>query len=160
MGTWQLILCGLVMLLGLIGVVVPGIPGPPIVWAAVAWWALTETTRLAWGVLAVATAVLLLNQAVKWLLPARRMHGAGITRRTFLLAGVAGIVGFFVIPLIGAPVGFVAGIYGAERQRLGGHGEAWASTRTVMRAIGTSVLVELCACLIVVGAWLGAVIGG
>ncbi|MFH8366741.1 DUF456 domain-containing protein [Streptomyces sp. NPDC018031] len=158
MGTWQLVLCGLVMLFGLIGVVVPGLPGPPVVWAGVLWWSMTEKTVLAWGVLAGATAVLLLNQAVKWLLPARRMGGAAISRRTFLLAGAAGITGFFVIPVLGAPLGFVAAIYGAERRRLGGHGEARASTRQVMRTIGTSVLVELCACLLVAGAWLGAVV--
>ncbi|WP_431041615.1 DUF456 domain-containing protein [Streptomyces sp. P1-3] len=160
MGTWQLVLCGLVMLLGLIGVVVPGLPGPPIVWAGVLWWSMAETTVLSWGVLAGATAVLLLNQAVKWLLPARRMRVAGVTRRTFLVAGAAGIAGFFVVPVLGAPLGFVAGIYGAERRRLGAHGEAWASTRMVMRAIGTSVLIELCACLLVTGAWVAAVVAG
>ncbi|WP_435242476.1 DUF456 domain-containing protein [Streptomyces cucumeris] len=158
MATWQLVLCGLVMLLGLVGVVVPGLPGPVIVWAAALWWSLTEKPGPAWAFLAGATALLLLEQAVKWLLPARRMRGAGITRRTFLLAGIAGIVGFFVLPVIGAPIGFVAGIYGAERHRLGGHGEAWVSTRTVMRAIGTSVLVELFACLLVAGGWLALVV--
>lgn len=34
------------------------------------------------------------------------------------------------------------------------------STRAVMRAVGTSVLVELFACLLVAGAWLGAVLSG
>ncbi|KUJ70948.1 hypothetical protein ACZ90_01210 [Streptomyces albus subsp. albus] len=160
MGTWQLVLCGLVMLFGLVGVVVPGVPGPPIVWAGLLWWSTAEKTVLAWGVLASGTAVLLLNQAVQWLLPVRRLRGAGITRRTFLLAGVTGIGGFFLLPLLGAVVGFIAAIYGAERRRLGGHGAAWASTRLVMRSIGTSVLVELCACLLVTGAWLGAVVAG
>ncbi|KOG88111.1 membrane protein, partial [Streptomyces varsoviensis] len=81
-------------------------------------------------------------------------------RRTFRIAGAAGVVGFFVVPLAGAVLGFVAAIYGVERRRLGGHGQAWASTRGVMRAIGTSVLVELFACLLVVGAWVGATVWG
>ncbi|MGW1075178.1 DUF456 domain-containing protein [Streptomyces sp. NPDC002537] len=160
MGTWQLLLVGLVMLLGLLGVVTPGVPGPPIVWAGVLWWSMTTRTTLAWAVLAGATGVLLLNQAVIWLLPPRRPRGAGITRRAFLVAGSAGIAGFFLVPLLGAVLGFVAGIYGVERRRLGGHGEAWASTRYVMRALGTSVLVELFACLLVVGAWIGSAVHG
>ncbi|MBH5337569.1 DUF456 domain-containing protein [Streptomyces pactum] len=158
MGTWQLVLCGLVVLFGLMGVVVPGLPGPPVVWAAVLWWSMTEKTALAWGVLAGATAVLLLGQAVQWLLPVRRGRAATVTRSTLLLAGAAGILGFCVLPVLGAPLGFVAGIYGAERRRLGGHGKARASTRLVMRAVGTSMLVELWACLLVAGAWLGAVL--
>ncbi|GAA0480370.1 DUF456 domain-containing protein [Streptomyces sp. NPDC046215] len=157
MGTWQLVLVGLVMLLGLLGAVTPGLPGPPIVWAGLLWWSMTERTALAWAVLAGATGVLLLNQAVIWLLPPRRLRGAGITRRAFLVAGGAGVAGFFLVPLLGAPLGFVTGLYGMERRRLGGRGEAWASTRNVMRALGTSVLVELFASLLVVGAWVGAV---
>ncbi|MFC5147158.1 DUF456 domain-containing protein [Streptomyces aureoversilis] len=160
MGTWQLVLVGLVMLLGLLGVVTPGVPGPPIVWAGVLWWSMADRTALAWAVLAGATGVLLLERAVGWLLPPRRLRGAGISRRAFLVAGVSGIAGFFVIPVLGAVPGFVAGLYGMERRRLGGHGAAWASTRNVMRALGTSVLVELFACLLVVGVWIGAVTVG
>ncbi|MEU6082674.1 DUF456 domain-containing protein [Streptomyces sp. NPDC047108] len=160
MGTWQLVAVGLVMLLGLLGVLIPGAPGPPVVWAGVVWWALTEKTALAWWVLMGATAVLLLNQALKWLLPARRMKDAGIPRQTLYAGGASAVVGFFVVPVVGAVIGFVTGIYGAERARLGDHGNAWASTRTAMRAIGFSVLIELFACLLVVGAWTGAVAAG
>ncbi|MGK5546953.1 DUF456 domain-containing protein [Streptomyces sp. URMC 127] len=160
MGTWQLLLVGLVMLLGLAGVVTPGVPGPPIVWAGVLWWSMTDRSALAWAVLAGATVVLLLEQAVSWLLPPRSLRGAGITRRAFLVAGAAGVAGFFLLPVLGAVPGFVGGLYGVERHRLGGHRAAWASTRNVMRALGTSVLMELFACLLVVGAWIGAVAWG
>ncbi|TJZ49502.1 DUF456 domain-containing protein [Streptomyces piniterrae] len=160
MSVAQLVAVGLVMLLGLLGVLLPGVPGPPIVWAAVVWWALTERSGLAWTVLMGATAVLLLNQVVKWLLPARDLRAAGAPYRTLFLAGVAGIVGFVVIPVVGALVGAIGGLYLMERVRLGGHGDALASTRTVMRTIGLSVLIELFACLMVAGAWVGAVIAG
>lgn len=158
MGVWQLVAVGLVMLLGLLGVLVPGIPGPLVVWAGVLWWSLTERGTVAWAVLMGATALLLLNQALKRLLPARNPRAAGAPYRTLFLSGVAGIVGFFVVPVLGAVLGAVGGLYLLERVRLGGHGEALASTRTVMRAVGLSVLVELLACLLVVGAWVGVVI--
>ncbi|MEE1803442.1 DUF456 domain-containing protein [Streptomyces sp. NPDC101062] len=158
MEVWQLVLVALVMLLGVFGVLVPGVPGQAIVWAAVLWWALTDTTRPAWALLIGATALLLLNQALRPLLPARRPSRAGVPRRTLLTGGVAGIVGFFVVPVVGGILGFVGGIYGAERVRLGSHRDGWASTRTVMRTAGASLLVELFACLLVVGAWLGVVL--
>ncbi|MFB8208862.1 DUF456 domain-containing protein [Streptomyces sp. NPDC056010] len=160
MSVWQLVAVGLVMLLGLIGVLVPGVPGPAIVWAAVLWWAFTDTTPTAWAVLIGATALLLLNQALKPLLPPRRPRESGAPRRTLLLGGLGGIVGFFVLPVVGAVVGYVGVIFGAERLRLGSRGAGWASVRTVMRATGYSVLVELFACLLVTGAWLGALIWG
>ncbi|MGW7366920.1 DUF456 domain-containing protein [Streptomyces sp. NPDC054841] len=160
MGAWQLVLVGMVMLLGLLGVLVPGVPGTWLVWSAVLWWAVQARTALAWWVLVGATALLLVNQVVVWQLGPRRMRGVGITRRMAVFAGTGALLGFVLLPVVGAVVGFIGGVYGSERLRLGGHGEAMTSTRTVMRAAGTSVLVELFGCLLVAGAWVGAVIRG
>ncbi|GGJ85641.1 membrane protein [Streptomyces camponoticapitis] len=160
MDVWQLVLVALVMLLGVIGVLIPGVPGPAIVWAAVVWWALSDTSGTAWAVLIGSTALLLLNQALRPLLPSRRTRETGTRRRTLLAGGLAGIVGFFVVPVVGAVVGFVGGVYGVERVRLGSHRDGWASTRTVMRSAGYPVLVELFCCLLVMGTWLGATVWG
>ncbi|MFI9742614.1 MULTISPECIES: DUF456 domain-containing protein [unclassified Streptomyces] len=160
MGVWQLLMVATVMLLGLFGVLTPGVPGTWLVWAAMLWWSLHERSDLAWILLASSTGLLLLTQVVVWQLPPRRFRGAGITRRMIVYAGVGALLGFVLIPVLGAIPGFVGGIYLAERLRLGGHGQARAATRTVMRAAGTSILVELFACLLIVGAWAGAVIWG
>lgn len=153
----QLLLVGLVLLLGVLGVLVPGVPGTWLVWAGLMWWALQERSAAAWTLLVAATALLLVVQVVKWLLPPRRLRGVGATRRMAVYAGAGAVLGFVLIPVLGAIPGFVGGIYLCERLRLGTHGEAWASVRAVMRAVGTSVLVELFACLLVLGAWLGTV---
>ncbi|GGX48977.1 DUF456 domain-containing protein [Streptomyces noursei] len=160
MNAWQLTGVGLVLLFGVFGVLVPGIPGPLVVWAGLLWWATAERSALAWSVLMAGTAVLLVNQVLKWLLPARNVREAGAPYRTLVLAGMAGIAGFFVVPVVGCPLGALGGLYALERVRLGSHGDAWASTRTVLRAVGLSVLVELFACLLVVGTWVGAVLAG
>ncbi len=72
MGAWDLLLSGLVILLGLCGVLFPGMPGSWLVWAGVLWWALKDPRPLAWAVLVGATVVLLLSLAVRWALPSRR----------------------------------------------------------------------------------------
>ncbi|WP_405528236.1 DUF456 domain-containing protein [Streptomyces avidinii] len=153
----QLLLVGLVLLLGVVGVLIPGVPGTWLVWAGLLWWALHVRSTLAWSLLVAATALLLVVQVVKWLLPPRRVRGLGVTPRTAVFAGAGAVLGFVLVPVVGAVPGFVGGIYLCERRRLGTHGEAWASVRAVMRSVGTSVLVELFACLMVVGAWVGAV---
>ncbi|AVH55839.1 MULTISPECIES: DUF456 domain-containing protein [Streptomyces] len=160
MDVWELLLVGVVILLGLAGVLVPGVPGSWLVWAAVLWWALGDPQALSWGVLVGATAVLLLAQAIRWALPPRRLRDSGATPRMGVYAGAGALVGFFLLPVIGAIPGFVAGLFLHERLRLGGHGQAWAAVRTLMRAGGWSVLTELFACLLILGAWLGAVIWG
>ncbi|TPQ17003.1 DUF456 domain-containing protein [Streptomyces sporangiiformans] len=160
MGAWELLLVGVVILLGLCGVLVPGAPGSWLVWAAILWWAFEDPEGLSWAVLVGATCVQFLSQVIRWQLPPRRLVESGATRRMAVYAGVGALLGFFVPPVLGTVPGFLAGIYLCERLRLGGHREAVASVRLVMRSGGTSVLVELFACLLITGAWLGAVFWG
>ncbi|MBV2354300.1 DUF456 domain-containing protein [Streptomyces sp. J2-1] len=160
MGPWELGLVGVIIALGLGGVLVPGVPGSWLVWAGVLWWALSDPRPLAWTVLVGATLVLLLSLAVRTALPARRFRQSGTPQDTVAYAGVGGAVGFVVLPVLGALPGFLAGIYLHERLRLGGHGEATAALRTAMRSGGSAVFAEFFACLLIAGAWLGAVVWG
>lgn len=159
-GAWQQLLVGLVLLLGVVGTLVPGVPGPLAVWAAVFWWSMTVQDGPAWYLLVAATALLLAHQALQLALTGRlhRDGQAEVPRRSLLLAGGAGIVGFFVLPVVGAVLGFVAGLYAWERGRLGGHAAAAASTRTALRSFGWRTLLELLACLLVAGGWLGVLL--
>ncbi|MEU3253573.1 DUF456 domain-containing protein [Streptomyces sp. NPDC006997] len=160
MGVWDLLLAGLVILFGLCGVLVPGVPGSWLVWAAVMWWALKDPRAVSWFVLVGATVALLLCQVVRWSLPPRRLRTGRADRRLAVYAGCGALLGFFLVPVVGAVPGFVGGIYLAERLRLGRHGEARAALREAMREGGWSVLAELFTCLLITGAWLGAVLWG
>ncbi|MEW2619361.1 DUF456 domain-containing protein [Streptomyces sp. NPDC048106] len=155
MGAPELLLVGVVITAGLVGVLVPGVPGSWLVWAAVLWWALKDPRPVAWAVLVGATAVLLLARVVRWTLPPRRLRESGATPALAGYAGAGALLGFVLLPVVGAVPGFLAGIYLHERLRLGRHGEAMAALRTVMRAGGAGVLTELFACLLIAGAWLG-----
>lgn len=156
MGSAQLCLVGLAMFAGLLGILSPGLPGPLLCWAAVLWWATSVHTATAWYVLSGSALVLLVGQVLKWLAPGHRLRDAGISRQTLASAGVCGIVGFFVVPVVGGVLGFVGGLYAQQRSRLGSDAAARASTRIAMRAVGFSVLAELFTCLLVAGAWLVA----
>jgi uncharacterized protein YqgC (DUF456 family) len=160
MGAWELLLVGLVVVLGLCGVMVPGVPGSWLVWAAVLWWALKDPRPVAWGVLVGATGVLLLARAVRWALPPSRLRTSGATPRTAVYAGCGALLGFLLLPVLGALPGFLGGVYLAERLRLGRHRDATASVRALMHAGGSRVFTELFACLLAAGAWLTAVIWG
>ncbi|GHH91843.1 DUF456 domain-containing protein [Streptomyces capillispiralis] len=157
MGAWDLLLVGLVLLLGLCGVLLPGVPGSWLVWAAVLWWALEEPRPVAWWVLVGATVVLFLSQVVRWALPPRRLRSDG---RLWAYAGWGSFLGFVLLPVLGAVAGFLAGVYLCERLRLGRRREAAAATRTAMRSGGWSLLTELFTCQLITAAWLGAVFWG
>jgi hypothetical protein len=109
-------------------------------------------------VLAVASLLLATSQVVKYLVPGRRLRSAGVPWGSLAAGGVLAVVGFFVIPVVGAVVGFVGGVYGAERLRLRTHAAAWPSTVRALQAVGLSVLIELVAGLLIGSAWLAAVL--
>jgi uncharacterized protein YqgC (DUF456 family) len=155
--TAETVLAGLLVLAGLVGVVVPVLPGLLLVVAGIAVWAVPRGDPIGWTVLAVALAVVALGTVLKYLLPGARMRAAGVPARTLLAGGVLGIVGFFVIPVVGLLLGFVLGVYLAEYARLGRDG-AWPSTRTALAAVGWSILIELAAGLVATAVWVGALV--
>jgi uncharacterized protein YqgC (DUF456 family) len=153
-----LVLVGLAIATGLVGVVVPVLPGALLVWAAIAVWALAVGGATAWAVLVVATLAIGGAQVVKVLVPGRRLRDAGVPRRSIVAGVVLAVVGFFVIPVVGFFVGFPLGVYLEELRRRGRHESAWRSTREALRAMGLSILIELAATVLAAGAWLAAVL--
>jgi uncharacterized protein len=153
-----LVLVGLAIAVGIVGVVVPVLPGAVLAWAAIVVWALAVGSATGWVVLAVATLSIGIAQVVKVLVPGRRLRDAGVPRTSILTGLVLAVVGFFLIPIVGLFVGFPLGVYLQERRRLGRHEPAWRSTREALRALGLSIAIELAATLVATGAWLVAVL--
>jgi uncharacterized protein YqgC (DUF456 family) len=153
-----LVVVGLAIVTGIVGIVVPVLPGALLAWAAIAVWALAVGSATGWAVLAVATLVIGGAQVVKVLVPGRRLRDAGVPRRSIAVGVVLAVVGFFVVPVVGFFIGFPLGVYVEERRRVGQHGSAWHSTREALRAMGLSIVIELSATVIAAGAWLAAVL--
>jgi uncharacterized protein YqgC (DUF456 family) len=151
------VLCAVAILIGLLGIVVPVLPGVLIIAGALLVWAYSTNTGLAWGIAWSGLVVLAIGAVIKYAVPHRRLKEAGVPRRTLVLGVVLGIVGFFVIPVIGLFIGFVGGVWLAESARLG-RSQAWPSTKAALKATGLSILIELASGLIA-GAWfIGGVI--
>ena len=153
-----LVVVGLAIATGIVGVVVPVLPGALLVWAAIAVWALVVDSGTSWGVLAGATVVIGGAQLLKLLVPGRRLHDAGVPRQSIFAGLALGAVGFFVIPVVGFFIGFPLGVYLEELRRRGRHESAWSSTREALRAMGLSILIELASAVLAAGAWLAAVL--
>ena len=153
MSTGGLILVALAIAIGLAGILFPLLPGTLLIWAAIAVWAYLEHTTASWVVLGVATAVLGAGILIKYLWPARRMRAADVSGRTLFIGAVFGVVGFFVIPVVGLLIGFVLGVYLAELVQRRDQRRAWASTVHAVKGVALSVGVELSAALLATAAW-------
>jgi uncharacterized protein len=151
------LLVALAIAVGLVGVVVPILPGSVLVLAAILVWAWQVGGATAWTVCGVAAAVLVVGGVVKFLVPNRRLKDAGVPASTQWVGAALGVVGFFVIPVVGLFVGFVLGVYLAEYHRLGATA-AWPSTRHALKAVGLSILIELAAGVVATLVWVVGVV--
>lgn len=152
------VLVAVLIAVGLVGVLIPMLPGSALVLIAVLIWAAVLGESGGWVVAGLATALLAIGVVVKYLVPGRRLQRTGIPNRTLLLGGALGILGFFVVPVVGLPLGFVLGIYLAEAQRLG-RDRAWPATVEALKAVGLGIAIELAFASLAALTWLlGAIV--
>jgi uncharacterized protein YqgC (DUF456 family) len=145
---------GVLIVLGIIVVIVPGMPGLVVAWAGVLVWAvLVDAGPARWTILALATFLGLLGMVTKYLLPGRSLRMTGVPTRSLLAGGVLAIVGFFVVPVVGLFLGFVAGVFLSEWLRLSRPGLAWPSTVSALKAVGVSIIVELFFAMTIAAVW-------
>lgn len=144
-----LIIPPLLIVVGLVGIVVPALPGTFLVLGGMLVFALTNSSPVAWVLFSLSVLVAVAGKSLQYLLPGRRMKERGVRTSTLVLAVLLGVVGFFVIPVVGAVVGFVLGIFLVELLRGRDHSLAWTRTRHAVVAVAQSVGIELLAGLVV-----------
>lgn len=148
---------GALILVGLFGILLPILPGLILVVGSVILWAGVTGGATPWVVAGAAIGLAATGTVVRYALPGKQLKDSGIPRSTLVIAGALAIGGFFALPIVGAPIGFVLGIYLAERSRIGSDA-AGASTRRTLRAVGLSIGIELATGLLIAGMWLIAVV--
>ena len=151
------VLVAIAILVGLVGILVPILPGSVLILGAILVWALEIQEATAWVVFAVAAALLVAGAIVKYAVPGKHLKQAGIPARTQWIGAGCAVIGLFVVPVVGIFLGFVLGVYLAERQRVG-EAQARPSTKHALRAVGLSILIELAAGVVATFVWIAGVV--
>lgn len=155
MTTTVTVLLAVCVVIGLLGIVIPVLPGLLLVWGAVLVWAVVTQT---WWLAVLVSVLYAGGLALQYVLPGRRLRTGGVPTRSLAAGVLVAVVGFFVIPVMGAVAGFVLGVFLSELQRLGSTGAAWPSTVHALKAVGLSMLIELTAGLLISASWAAALI--
>jgi uncharacterized protein YqgC (DUF456 family) len=153
------VLVAVVILAGLAGIVLPILPGLALVVGAVLVWAFVEATVVGWVAFALCLGLGAAATVIKYLIPGRKLKASGVALSTMMVALFGAVIGFFLIPVVGAPIGFMAGIYFIQWSRKG-RSEAWPATLRTAGAIALSIGIELAGGLLIFGVWLIAAIWG
>lgn len=130
------VLVAMTMAVGSLGTLVPVLPGPLLVWVAALVWGL----MVGFGVLG-AVAMLLITSGLALAfylgvrIPQRSAAGEGLGIGAQLLAVLLAVVGFFVVPIVGAAIGFAFGVWLSRWWSLRDIAAANSSTGRALRAM-------------------------
>jgi uncharacterized protein YqgC (DUF456 family) len=156
------ILCGLAILVGVAGTIIPVLPGSILIGLSLLSWAIwggAGTTG--WVVFGIGLVFVLAGMAASAVLTGRKLKQHNIPGRSVIAGLVLGVVGMFIIPVVGLFVGFAAGLLLSELQRTRVFPAAVASSWAALKATGFGMIVEFgLACLAastwVIGLWVAA----
>jgi uncharacterized protein YqgC (DUF456 family) len=154
------ILCGLGILVGVAGTVIPVLPGSVLIGFSLLAWAIWGGAGTAgWVVFAIGLVFVLAGMAASAVLTGRKLRQHRIPNRSVAIGVVAGVAGMFIIPVVGLFVGFAAGLLLSEFGRTRNFRMATASSWAALKATGLGILVEFgLACLAastwVIGLWI------
>ncbi|MHC3002597.1 DUF456 domain-containing protein [Gordonia sp. GN26] len=151
---WGELLVAAVIFVGLVGIVVPILPGTLLIACALLVWAIV-VGGWAWSVFAAALLVLVVGEVIKYLVAGKSLRTDGIPNRTVVVGGIVGIVGFFVVPVIGLLLGFVVGAVAAELVRTQSLELAWRGAVAALKAAAKTIGIELLFALVATGIWTG-----
>jgi uncharacterized protein YqgC (DUF456 family) len=155
-------LCGLAILVGVAGTIIPVLPGGFLIGLSLLAWAIWGGAGgTGWVVFGVGMVFVLAGMAASAVLTGRKLKQHSIPSRSIVAGLVLGVVGMFIIPVVGLFVGFAAGLLLSELHRTRVMGTAVASSWAALKATGLGMIVEFgLACLAastwVIGLWVAA----
>ncbi|MGP5640597.1 DUF456 domain-containing protein [Brachybacterium tyrofermentans] len=136
------VLAGLAYIVGLTGIVVPVLPGTITIAIATLVWAIVIGGWPAWIVFAIVLLLSAIGMTTSYVLTGRKLHAAEVPMWPIYVGIAAGIVGFFVIPLLGLPIGFVLGLCISEAVRQKDLSKGLGSAWIAVKALGVGIMIE------------------
>lgn len=150
---WTIVV-GLAMVLGLMGVVLPVLPGLLLIWAAALFYGfVVGFGTIGWTVVGLLSVLMVAGAIKSVMIPRRAATASGASGWAQVGAAVGGVIGFFVIPVLGLILGALAGLLVVEYARKGDWNEALVAVRGTARGFGISVVIDLILGAVMIVAW-------
>lgn len=142
------IIVGILLIIGALGTIIPILPGSILTIASLLGWAFVIGGTVGWTIFAIGALLCALGVSASTILTGTRLKRRCIPNSSILIGAAVGVIGMFVIPVIGLFIGFAIGLYASEWNRLRDAREALSASIAVAKSVGLGMLIEFfCACL-------------
>ncbi len=149
-----IVLAAVLMAAGLVGTILPILPGLWLMWAgAFSYGLITGFDSTGWIALGVITVIAIAGTTAAVAVPQREASSIGIPLWGQVVATITAVIGVFTVPIIGAPLGFLVGVVLVQwivtRDLRSAPGTAWATVRALLLASG----LQFAAGLLMITVW-------
>jgi uncharacterized protein YqgC (DUF456 family) len=149
------------MLIGIIGIIVPILPGMLLVWLTLLGYAwVTDFEIIKWWMLVILTLVAMITGTASIWLPYLGAKSLGAAKRSAFLGFIGGVIGTFIMPLVGTVIGYALGIILGEFHK---HRDLRVAIKRSIGGVagwGISTVVELAGALTIFIVFLLIALGG
>lgn len=149
----------LAIVVGIVGTLVPVLPGLLFAWAAVLVFGLIDGFGpIGWAAFVGTTGLLILGTYLGLRIPQRDAASQGLSLWDQLFAAALAIIGAFVIPVIGIPIGFALGVFLTQLRHTPKLRFAWKATVRTLKSLGKATLVQAACGMGILVLWIAWVV--
>jgi uncharacterized protein YqgC (DUF456 family) len=142
------------MIVGLLGLIIPIYPGLTIIWIAALVYAIVYGFNWpSWLFFSFITLFMIVGNLADNYFIGAKARKTGASWLAIAVGYVAGIVGTFIIPLIGGLLFSILGVLVVEMIRKKDWKIAWVTTKEMALGFGWSVVVRIGIGIIMIGIW-------
>jgi len=147
------VLAGILLVVAAVGTIYPILSGSLIAIVTLLLWAWAMGSWPAWVAAIVGALICVVGWSASAVLTGRKLKQLQVPRWSILVAVVGGVVGMFLIPVVGLFVGFGVALLLSEWVRHGDLRQAWHYSVQTLKATGTGVLVEFLLVCLAASVW-------
>jgi uncharacterized protein YqgC (DUF456 family) len=144
-----------IMTVGLLGLLIPVIPGLVIIWlASLAYGIGVGFQTPGWIFFSILSVIMVVGSVVDNLVMGQQAHKTGASWISVLLAMLFGVIGTFILPIIGGFIGALAALFLAEWIRRKNWREAMTATTGWAVGCGWAIVIRFILGLLMIGIWI------
>lgn len=155
----NLIFASLIMAAGLLGAVVPVLPGPPLVWLGAFFYAyMTKFEQYGWPTLILLLLLAFIGSTADTWLSALITRKSGASVWTTVASLVGGIIGLLFFSLPGLFIGALGAIVLVEYSQHKDWNKVLQASKGYLKGYLLSLVVQIITCLVMIGIFVAALI--
>ncbi len=143
LNTFLILTAILIIFIGLVGIVIPVLPGLLLIWGVILGYALyTDFATIGMAGFIVITIIALVTGTADFWLPLIGAKTQGAKGRSLIFGIIGALIGTIIFPLFGTLIGYMGGILFSEYQTYNDWDKAWQVGKGILAGQAAAIAIQ------------------